>query len=134
METTWAAPASDLPSDRSDRPFGDEHLLTNFGSFFRSSALAKLFFLHEAYSKIRDMPGDVYVFGVWLGRDLVVFESMRAMLEPYDASREIVGFHMFEGSTRDVVSDVVEPEGSRRSSARFGRRCSFAVRRVAACS
>lgn len=114
------APAQEAARDQlrrlfAERPFGDEHLLTNFGLFFRSSALAKLFFLHEAYSKIRDMPGDVYVFGVWLGQDLVVFESMRAMLEPYNASRKIVGFDTFEGytnlSARDVVSDVIKPEG-----------------------
>ncbi len=98
-----------------DRPFEDELLLTNFGLFFRSSALAKLFFLHEAYQKIRHLPGDIFVFGVWLGQDVVVFESMRAMLEPYNASRKIVGFDTFGGytgiSAADAVSDVIKPEG-----------------------
>ena len=31
-----------------ERPFPDELLLTNFGLFFRASALAKVFFLHDA--------------------------------------------------------------------------------------
>lgn len=97
------------------RPFSDELLLTNLGLFSRSSALSKLFFLHEAYSRILSIPGDVFVFGVWLGQDLVGFESMRAMLEPYNASRTLVGFDTFEGydgiNTRDRSSDVVKSGG-----------------------
>ena len=97
------------------RPMSDEHLLTNFGLFFRSSALSKIFFLHEAYSKIKSIPGDIYVFGVWLGQDVVVFESMRAMLEPYNASRKIIGFDTFDGyaslSEKDKISNVVKTDG-----------------------
>lgn len=97
------------------RPFPDELLLTNFGLFSRASALAKTFFLHEAYQLIKPLPGDIYVFGVWLGQDLVLLESMRAMLEPYNASRTLVGFDTFAGyqgiSGKDSVSDVIKNEG-----------------------
>lgn len=97
------------------RPFPDELLLTNFGLFARSSSLAKVFFLHEAYQRIKKMPGDIYVFGVWLGQDVVLFESLRAMLEPYNASRKIIGFDTFEGyksiTEQDKTSDVIKPEG-----------------------
>jgi hypothetical protein len=99
----------------SSRPFPDELLLTNFGLFARASALSKVFFLHEAYQRIRNMPGDIYVFGVWLGQDVVLFESLRAILEPYNASRKIIGFDTFEGyasiSGLDEVSEVIKPEG-----------------------
>ena len=98
-----------------DRPFDDSLLLTNFGLFTRSSALAKIFFLHEVYSKIINIPGDIFVFGVWLGQDIIVFESMRAMLEPYNASRKIIGFDTFEGykaiTKSDKKSDVIEGVG-----------------------
>jgi len=98
-----------------ERPFPDELLLTNFGLFFRASALAKVFFLHECYEKIKSIPGDIFVFGVWLGQDVVLFESLRAMLEPYNASRKIVGFDTFEGyqgiSDQDRSSDVIKPGG-----------------------
>ncbi len=77
--------------------------------------MAKLFFLYEAYSKIKELPGDVYVFGVWLGQDMVVFESMRAMLEPYNASRKIIGFDTFEGykghSDKDNFSEETIKSG-----------------------
>ena len=103
-----------------NRPFSDDLLLTNFGLFARSSALSKIFFLHEAYLKIRKIPGDIYVFGVWLGQDLVVLESMRAMLEPYNASRKIIGFDTFEGytglSSNDLTSETIKEQGYATSS------------------
>jgi len=98
-----------------NRPFSDDLLLTNFGLFARASALSKLFFLHEAYLKIRNIPGDIYIFGVWLGQDIVVFESMRAMLEPYNASRKIIGFDTFNGysgfSDKDLLSETIKEQG-----------------------
>jgi hypothetical protein len=80
-----------------ERPFEDPILLTNMGLFTRASALAKVFFLYEAYTMAMETPGDIFVLGTWLGQDLVVFESMRAMLEPYNCSRRYVGFDTFEG-------------------------------------
>lgn len=98
-----------------NRPFDDATLLTNFGLFARSSALAKIFFLYEAYSAALETPGDVMVFGTWLGQDLVVFESMRAMLEPYNASRSLVGFDTFDGyegiTDADARSETVKDDG-----------------------
>lgn len=98
-----------------NRPFDDATLLTNFGLFARSSALAKIFFLYEAYSEVLNVPGDVFVLGTWLGQDLVVFESMRAMLEPYNASRAFVGFDTFDGyegiTDLDARSDTVKDDG-----------------------
>ena len=97
------------------RPFPDELLLTNLGLFARASALAKIFFLHEAYLKIKNIPGDIYVFGVWLGQDIVVLESIRAMIEPYNASRNIIGFDTFTGypeiSAFDNISDTINVRG-----------------------
>ena len=98
-----------------DRPFEDPILLTNTGLFTRASALAKIFFLYEAYTAAMETPGDIYVFGTWLGQDMVVFESMRAMLEPYNCSRRLVGFDTFEGyqdlTNRDSASDTMKQGG-----------------------
>jgi hypothetical protein len=98
-----------------ERPISDEHLLTNLGLFSRASALAKTFFLFEAYSLIKPIPGDIFVFGVWLGQDMVLLESLRAILEPYNASRTLVGFDTFSGytdlSAEDKISDVVNASG-----------------------
>ncbi|MEX0286207.1 MAG: TylF/MycF/NovP-related O-methyltransferase [Paracoccaceae bacterium] len=98
-----------------NRPMNDPELLINFGLYARSSAMAKIFFLHEAYEKILDIPGDVYVLGTWLGQDLVTFETMRAMLEPYNASRAYVGFDTFDGyegiTAQDKPSDTIKYDG-----------------------
>ena len=97
------------------RPFKDDLLMTNFGLFFRASALSKVFFLHEAYSKVINIPGDFFVYGVWLGQDLVVLESLRAILEPYNSSRKMVGFDTFSGyeniTSLDKESDVITNDG-----------------------
>ena len=102
-----------------DRPFSDELLMTNFGLFMRSSAFAKLLFLQEAYSKILSIPGDICIFGVWLGQGIVAFESLRAILEPYNASRKFVGFDTFEGyagiGDNDEPSDVISSTGYKTS-------------------
>ena len=77
--------------------------------------MAKIFFLYEAYSEALALPGDIFVLGTWLGQDLVVFESMRAMLEPYNASRALVGFDTFDGyegmTDNDTRSETVKSGG-----------------------
>ena len=38
------------------------------------------------------MPGVIVEFGVWLGHDLALFESLRGVYEPYNYTRRIIGF------------------------------------------
>jgi hypothetical protein len=80
-----------------NRPLGDEELLVNLGLYLRSGALAKLLFLDEMYRKIVGIPGHIFEFGVWYGQSLAVFENLRAIHEPYNHQRHIVGFDTFEG-------------------------------------
>jgi len=99
----------------------DEELLVNLGLFMRSGALAKLLFLNEMYQKIVDLPGIVCEFGVWWGQSLVVLENLRAVYEPYNYTRRVVGFDTFSGyvgiGDKDRRSDTIEegvyavPEG-----------------------
>lgn len=93
------------------RPMTDEELLVNPGLFIRSGVLAKLLFLNEIYSMIIDIPGHVIEFGVWYGQSLTVFENLRAIYEPYNYSRKIVGFDTFEGypeiSINDKESEII---------------------------
>jgi hypothetical protein len=77
----------------------DEELLVNLGLYMRSGALAKILFLNEMYQMILGLPGIVCEFGVWWGQSLVVFENLRAVYEPYNYTRSIVGFDTFSGYT-----------------------------------
>jgi hypothetical protein len=80
-----------------DRPMSDEELLVNLGLYMRSGALAKLLFLNELYQKILPIPGILCEFGIWWGQSLAMFENLRAVYEPYNHARRMVGFDTFEG-------------------------------------
>lgn len=94
-----------------NRPMPDEDLLVNLGLFMRSGSLAKILFLDEIYRKILRIPGHIFEFGVWWGQSLAVLENLRAVHEPYNHQRHIVGFDTFEGypepGTRDRPSEII---------------------------
>jgi hypothetical protein len=80
-----------------ERPMPDDQLMVNFGMYIRSSVLAKIFYMNELYEQIVMIPGVVMEFGVWWGQNMSLFESFRAMYEPYNYLRKIVGFDTFTG-------------------------------------
>lgn len=96
-----------------NRPIPDEHLLVNMGLYTRSSALAKVLFWDEIYKKILKVPGKFMVFGLWWGQDLILLENLRAIHEPYNHTRRLVGFDTFTGypeqeiGEKDKRSDVI---------------------------
>ena len=96
-------------------PIPEEELLVNLGLFTRSSVLAKFLYVSELYKKIIRIPGIIMEFGVWYGQNLALFESLRAIYEPYNYTRKIVGFDTFTGyssiSPIDGNSDLVEEGG-----------------------
>jgi hypothetical protein len=75
----------------------DEELLTQLGLFIRSSYLVKFLVLNDLYLRIMSVPGDVLEFGTRFGHNLVVFENLRAIYEPFNKTRRMVGFDTFEG-------------------------------------
>jgi Macrocin-O-methyltransferase (TylF) len=78
-------------------PIPGEELLANLGLFIKRQDLARTLFLIDLYRQIVEVPGVVLEFGVRWGRDLVLFQALRGILEPYNYSRRIVGFDTFEG-------------------------------------
>ena len=80
-----------------ERPLPDDELLVNLGLYIRSGALAKMLFLNELYEKIVPIPGVICEFGVWWGQSLVLFENLRAVHEPYNHTRRMIGFDTFTG-------------------------------------
>jgi hypothetical protein len=95
------------------RPMPDSELLVNLGLYCRSSVLAKLLFLDEFYRKVVHLPGAIMVFGTWWGQDVVVLHNLRAVHEPYNIARRVIGFDTFAGydvlSDLDVKSDTIKP-------------------------
>jgi Macrocin-O-methyltransferase (TylF) len=96
-------------------PLPIDQLMINLGLFIRSGALAKILWLQELYEHILHMPGAIIEFGVWWGQTLALMKNFRAIYEPYNHSRRIIGFDTFKGyasiSNEDVVSDTIKPGG-----------------------
>ena len=78
-----------------DHPLMPEEILVNLGLFIRSSCLAKILYLNELYEQIVDLPGVIMEFGSWYGQNLVLFSNLRAIYEPYNYTRKVIGFDMF---------------------------------------
>jgi len=88
-------------------------LFQNLGLFLRCSALTKLLFINELYEQIINVPGIILEFGVHLGQNLVTFENLRALYEPWNQNRRIVGFDTFHkhggyASRSDIDGDSPE--------------------------
>lgn len=94
------------------RPMPDDQLLMNLGLYMRSSALTKILFLNELYELILNLPGVIIEFGTWWGQNLVVFENLRAIYEPFNQNRRIIGFDTFKGypslSGKDRPSETIK--------------------------
>jgi Macrocin-O-methyltransferase (TylF) len=96
----------------SQSPIPADEMLINAGLYMRSSALSKLLFLDEAYRHIINIPGNIMVFGTWWGQDVTVFYNLRAVHEPYNFTRKVIGFDTFTGypspATNDNLSDTIK--------------------------
>ncbi len=103
-------------------PLPREDMVVNFPLYTRSSAIAKMLYVQELYHLILKVPGVVMEFGVWWGANLALFESYRAIYEPYNYTRKIIGFDTFEGYTslsEDDGSSEFVKEGNYRVSADY---------------
>lgn len=96
-------------------PLPPEDLLFNLGLYTRSSLLVKFLVMYDLYKRFLIIPGVLMEFGTWWGQNLVLLENLRAILEPFNKQRRIIGFDTFSGyplpSEKDGVSDVWK-EGS----------------------
>lgn len=91
-------------------PVPIDDLMTNLGLYIRGSALVKFLVINDLYLRIKDIPGVIAEFGVWYGQNLVLFENLRAIYEPFNKTRQILGFDTFKGyegfTDRDVNGEI----------------------------
>lgn len=97
------------------RPMPDDQLLINLGLYMRSSALTKILYVNELYQRILNIPGVIMEFGVWWGQNIILFENLRAIYEPFNYDRRIIGFDTFQGyplpSKNDIKTETVKTKG-----------------------
>jgi hypothetical protein len=96
-----------------ETPLPADDLLVNLPLYMRSSVIAKLLWVNELYEMIAPLPGVVMEFGVWWGANLTLFESLRAVHEPYNFNRRVIGFDTFSGypeaAPEDGADELVHP-------------------------
>lgn len=80
-----------------DSPLHEEDLLFNIGLYARSGVLVKFLVMADLYKRFVNVPGILVEFGVWYGQNLVLLENLRAIVEPFNKQRKIVGFDTFTG-------------------------------------
>jgi hypothetical protein len=86
-------------------PIPTDELLVNLVLYTRASVLAKTLYLDELYRRIEHIPGVIMEFGVWWGANLALLMSLRAIREPYNWTRKVIGFDTFEGYSPPTAPD-----------------------------
>jgi hypothetical protein len=90
-------------------PLPPQELMTNLGLYLRSTMVAKTLYLNELYTQILHLPGVVMECGCWWGANLAVFSSLRAVHEPYNYTRRVIGFDTFAGYQSITERDGTSP-------------------------
>jgi len=78
-------------------PLNTADKMFNLGLYVRSSLLVKFIVLSDLYRRFKHVPGALLEFGTWWGQNLVLLENLRAIYEPFNKQRMIIGFDTFEG-------------------------------------
>jgi hypothetical protein len=78
-------------------PIPPEILINHLGLLMNRTCLSRVLFLDELYRQIVNVPGNIIEFGVRWGQGLALYANLRALYEPYNVSRLVVGFDTFEG-------------------------------------
>jgi hypothetical protein len=90
-------------------PLPAQQLATNLGLYLRSTMVAKILYLDELYRQILHLPGVIMEFGCWWGANLSLFSSLRAVHEPYNYTRRVIGFDTFAGYQSVSDQDGTSP-------------------------
>jgi len=85
-------------------PLPQDDLMFNLGLYVRSSLLVKFLVLHELYARFKSLPGALIEFGTWWGQNLVLLENLRAIHEPFNKQRIIIGFDTFGGYSPGAIA------------------------------
>ncbi len=93
-------------------PIPPQELLSNLPLFLPNKEFARLLFVHEMYRMMLPVHGSIMEFGVRWGCNQSLFSAFRAIYEPYNFNRRVIGFDTFQGfpsvAKEDGSEDYVE--------------------------
>lgn len=78
-------------------PMPREELIRNLGLYLLTVELQRFLFLDSLYRQFLNTPGIIVEFGCRWGQNLAILQSLRAIYEPFNYFRKIVGIDTFEG-------------------------------------
>ncbi len=86
-------------------PIPADERLRNLGLYLLPMDLKRFLFFDSLYNQFVDTPGIICEFGCRWGQNLAIMQSLRAIYEPYNHFRTIVGFDTFGGLTGTTEKD-----------------------------
>ena len=78
-------------------PLPEDELVSHSALFLKRQELSKILFFNEIYQKVLSLHGVIMEFGCRWGQNLVTFNNLRGIHEPFNHNRSILGFDTFEG-------------------------------------
>jgi len=86
-------------------PISEKEIIYTNSLFLKRQELSKILFFNELYQKILDIHGIIIEFGCRWGQNLVSFNNLRGIYEPYNYNRRLIGFDTFKGFVNTDVKD-----------------------------
>ena len=80
-----------------NNPIDKKELIDNLGLFLNTKNFSRILFFYEIYKQFLEVEGCIMEFGVRWGQNLSLLAAVRAMFEPFNVKRKIIGFDTFEG-------------------------------------
>ncbi len=77
-------------------------------AFIKRQVLSRILYLDHIYKKIVNAPGVICEFGVHWGGTISTLVNLRAIHEPFNHSRKIIGFDTFSGFPEVDAKDGVQ--------------------------
>jgi hypothetical protein len=94
-------------------PIPAEELIRNLGVYLLPVELQRFLFLDSLYRQFLNTPGVIVEFGCRWGQNLAILQSLRAIYEPFNYFRTIIGVDTFEGlhgiTEKDGRGEYVSP-------------------------
>lgn len=94
----------------------EDEITSNLGLFLKRQEFSKMLFLNSIYQSVLKTHGVIMEFGTRWGQNLVTFNNLRGIYEPYNYNRRIIGFDTFSGfkniDTKHDGSHEIISEGS----------------------
>lgn len=97
-------------------PIPDEEVVANSSIFVKRQDLTKMLFFDDLYrNHVLPVHGVLLELGVRWGRNMVLWNNLRGIYEPFNHHRKIIGFDTFEGfpsvSPEDGNHSIVKEGG-----------------------